>query len=606
MSRNVIAMLAAGIALVVAGIVGAKRGDDNRAQRETPGTFVIANVAVFDGQRLVGPASVTVRDGVIAAIGEPPPSGATMVEGEGRTLLPGLIDAHTHAFNDALTRALVFGVTTELDMFTDHRFAARMREEQRSPDGAATRADLLSAGTLVTAPGGHGTEYGVQIPTLASAADADAFVAARIAEGSDYIKIVYDDGASYGLHIPTIDRDTLRAAIGAAKRRDRMALVHIGSRKAAEEAIEAGASGLIHLFADREAGAGFAAAVARAGAFVTPTLSVIESTTGRASGASLGGDPRIAPLITAPERTALGASFPRRPGSTLNLEHALDTTRRLHELGVPILAGTDAPNPGTAHGASIHRELELLVRAGLSAEAALAAATSVPARVFGLTDRGRIASGLRADLLLVTGDPTRDITATRDIVAVWKAGVRAERLPASAAPGAPIAATTTGLVSDFESGEARAEFGAGWQISTDSRMGGKSVAAMEVVEGGAGGSGRALAVSGTLAAGALYPWAGAMFFPADNPMAPADLSRFKSIVFSARGDGGRYQLMVFADRLGNIPATHAFTAGSDWQEFAVPFASLSGLDGTDIKGILFSAGTRPGAFRLVIDDVRFR
>ena len=65
-----------------------------------------------------------------------------------------------------------------------------------------------------------------------------------------------------------------------------------------------------------------------------------------------------------------------------------ETVRRLKAAGVPILAGTDAINPGTAHGASIHRELELLVAAGLSPSEALAAATSVPAASFGLSGRG--------------------------------------------------------------------------------------------------------------------------------------------------------------------------------------------------------------------------
>jgi len=83
--------------------------------------------------------------------------------------------------------------------------------------------------------------------------------------------------------------------------------------------------------------------------------------------------------------------------------------------------------PGSWNGASLHGELALLVRAGLTPTEALAAATSVPARAFGLADRGRIAPGLRADLLLVRGDPTRDVTATRDIVGVWKAGVRIGR-----------------------------------------------------------------------------------------------------------------------------------------------------------------------------------
>jgi cytosine/adenosine deaminase-related metal-dependent hydrolase len=69
---------------------------------------------------------------------------------------------------------------------------------------------------------------------------------------------------------------------------------------------------------------------------------------------------------------------------------------RLAAAGVPVLAGTDTPNPGTVHGASLHRELELLVGAGLTPQLALQAATSVPARVFGLIDRGVIEPGRRA------------------------------------------------------------------------------------------------------------------------------------------------------------------------------------------------------------------
>jgi imidazolonepropionase-like amidohydrolase len=103
--------------------------------------------------------------------------------------------------------------------------------------------------------------------------------------------------------------------------------------------------------------------------------------------------------------------------------------RQLHAAGVPLLAGTDAPNPGTTHGASLHREL--LVNAGLTTTEALAAATSVPARIFGLRDRGRIAPGMRADLLLVEGNPVRDMTDTRNIVAVWKKGDIMRPLPRS-------------------------------------------------------------------------------------------------------------------------------------------------------------------------------
>src|SRR5262249_4997059 len=154
-------------------------------------------------------------------------------------------------------------------------------------------------------------------------------------------------------------------------------------------------------------------------------------------------------------------------------KYAEQTVRALKAAGVPILVGTDAPNPGTAHGASLHRELELLVRAGLSPVEALAAATSAPAAAFHLSDRGEIAEGKRSDLLLVEGDPTRDITATRAIVGVWKEGKRInrdkyreaiEQATANAAKAEPANATGGGprLISDFEDNQPTAKFGAGW------------------------------------------------------------------------------------------------------------------------------------------------
>jgi imidazolonepropionase-like amidohydrolase len=590
--------------MIGAGIVGSRAGDA-RPAAAGDGSFAIRNVRVFDGARTIPRTNVVVREGSIASIGESLPSGIETIDGEGQTLLPGLIDAHTHAFGDALARALVFGVTTELDMFTEHRLAGAMRREQREAGGALQRADLLSAGTLITAPGGHGTEYGLQIPTLTRPEEALAFVDARIAEGSDYLKIVYDDGATFGKQIPTVSRDVMGAAIRAARSRDKLAVVHISARRAADEAIAAGASGLIHLFADEPPDPAFGRRVKNAGAFVTPTLTVIASTTGVPGSGPLLDDANLTPFMTAAERAALAASFPKRPGSTSNLDHAFAAVRLLRDAGVPLLAGTDAPNPGTAHGASIHRELELLVQAGLSPEAALAASTSASARAFGLADRGRIAPGLRADLLLVSGDPTRDIKATRRIVSIWKRGTRLDRRTAPEGPSTPDAAASSGMISGFNDKEASAEFGVGWQISTDTRMGGKSEGTMKIVAPGAQGTPGALEATGELRGGAPFPWAGPMFFPGASPMAPVNLSRFREIAFWVRGDGAEYRLMVFATRLGNIPATYAFRAGTEWTEVVVPFKALSDLDGSDIRGVLFSAGS-PGPFRFAIDEVRFR
>ena len=179
------------------------------------------------------------------------------------------------------------------------------------------------------------------------------------------------------------------------------------------------------------------------------------------------------------------------------------------------------------------------------------------------------------------------------------------KAPAETATAA-AATTTTGLVSNFDSAEARAEFGSGWQISTDSLIGGTSSASMAVITSGAKGSRGALEVTGTIAGGVPVAWAGVMFSPGTAPMVPANLSRFKELVFWARGDGGEHQVMLFASRLGNIPASQPFKTGPDWQELVMPLSSFSGIDGSDLRAVLFTAGSKPGPFRFAIDEVRFR
>ena len=220
--------------------------------------------------------------------------------------------------------------------------------------------------------------------------------------------------------IDSEDQATVKALIDAAHLRHELAVVHASTLKAAREALEAGADGLVHIFTDQVPDQDFINLAARKKVFVIPTLTLVESMSGAASGSSLTGDPRLAPYLTAEEKESLRRSSPKR--GEVNLQNAMETVRRLSAAGVPILAGTDAPGPGTAHGASIHREMELLVAAGLTPVKALGAATWVPAKYFRLKGSGQIVQSHRADLVLVKGDPTQDITATRDILRVWKAG----------------------------------------------------------------------------------------------------------------------------------------------------------------------------------------
>lgn len=575
---------------------------------------VFRNARVFDGTRVIAGQDVLVRGGRIAAIGKgvKAPDGVEVIDATGKTLLPGLIDAHTHAFGDALQQALVFGVTTELDMFTSARMAQSWREEQAAGK-ASSRADIFSAGTLVTAPKGHGTEYGMDIPTITAPGEAQAFVDARIAEGSDWIKIVYDDGHTYGRPIPTVSVETMRAVIEAAHRRQKLAVVHVGALSAAREAIGAGADALIHLFVDKDPDPELGKFIASHGAFVIPTLVVLKSITGVGGGATLVDDARFDPYLNPAVRASLKQGFPRRAGQPpVSYAFAEATVRQLAAAKVPILAGSDAPNPGTAHGAALHRELELLVAAGLTPAQALTAATSAPAKAFRLADRGRIAKGLRADLVLVDGDPTRDITATRAIAGVWKGGVRLDReafaktvAEAKAAVGRSPKGLDAEVLSDFESGTAGAAFGTSWIASADDIAGGKSTGEMKVVEGGSAGSAKSLSITGTISDAVPYAWYGVMWSPTDVPMAPANLSSKKELRFQARGDGKTYRVMVFTQSGGRMPLIQTFVAGAEWSEVVIPWQKF-GTDGKDVSAIIVAGGPQPGAFAVQIDDVRLK
>src|SRR5690554_5170697 len=307
--------------------------------------------------------------------------------------------------------------------------------------------------------------------------------------------------------------------------------------------------------------------------------------------------------VTGVQTCALPISGPPR---TQPLDNALASVAALHAAGVDILAGTDAGNPGTAHGASMHGELALLVRAGLSPAAALAAATSMPARRFGLDDRGRIAPGLRADLLLVEGDPTADIEATRAIVGIWKNGHAVARPRMDQAPGSPVIAEGA-LVADFEDGGTGVRFGQGWQVTTDAMAGGGSVAVQAWAEGGPAGSRGALRITGEIRPGFAFPWAGTMFHPGAQPMQPVDASARSELVFQARGDGRSYQVMLFSGpSMQAMPSMQAFTAGPEWQEVRIPLAAFAGADPATLRAIAITAGQPEGAFELYIDQVELR
>lgn len=586
--------------------------DDGNKQStsSSDNSFVINNVRMFDGDSVHESASVLVRDGVIMAVGNitDVPDTLTMIDGSGKTLLPGLLDAHVHTFGTAREDALRFGVTTTIDLFSDPRQIETFRVQREAIDYQSV-ADTWSAGTLVTAAGGHGTQYGFPIPTLDSVADADAFIAARQAEGSDFIKLVVEDGSAYNFHSNTLDNARLEAAINAARARDLLTIVHVSTLESAKMALRAGADGLAHLFADAVADDEFIELAKQTGAFIVPTLAVIASISRNGAVDEWLARPGVSQFITSVQSDSLQAVFP--PGDADSIQNALESTRRLMGAGVVILAGSDAPNPGTAHGIGVYQELSWLVKAGMTPLQALTAATTNTVDRFGIQDRGRIAIGQRADLLLIDGDPLADIEQLLSIAQIWKDGYSVERKPTVAAVESESAVADVipvwqpvmaegGVFEDFEAASTALT---SWQVTTDAIIGGQSVAGIEQVMVN---NNQVLQVAGEIKPGTLFPWAGVTFFTRSEPMQPVNAGTVSGIQFSGRGTPGSYQFMVFSGAQVNaMPVITAFelTHADEWQTFTVDLQKMDGVQLNQLRAFAWTAGSSNTEFSFQLDDI---
>lgn len=390
-------------------------------------SFLIRHVRVFDGTRVLPDTNVVVDAGIVRDVDRQVPErwrNLPVVDGSGATLLPGLIDAHSHTRTIAqLQDALRFGVTTVLDMWSPEGDRALREAASRRTDVA----DFRSSGILATVPGGHGTEYGIPIPTVSTPDDAASFVAARVADGADYLKIVLNGVRAATSGTPTMDAATARALVEAAHARGLLVLAHIENLNDVRIAVTSGVDGLAHIWREGGDAPEIARLVVDHHVFVVPTLAVPDGFV-PGTGVALAADPRLHRFLSVEQIRHMDRSQQSPSAPVLrNIDPFIAAVRSLARSGAMLLAGTDPPNGTVVHGASLHRELELLVQSGLTPTQALTAATQSASELFHLNERGRIVPGRRADLLLVRGDPTRDITATRDIVHVWRSGVEFDR-----------------------------------------------------------------------------------------------------------------------------------------------------------------------------------
>ncbi|RKL38703.1 hypothetical protein BFJ70_g6338 [Fusarium oxysporum] len=367
----------------------------------------IKNVRVFHGEQLTAPTSVVIDGGVIVSDA----TGAQKIDGANGVLIPGLIDSHVHLEGERhLQRMADWGVTTALGMgewWPEKLHALRNREGL---------TDIRSACIPATTPGSlHSKLLPIPPETLVSGpGDASSFVRDRLAEGADYIKVIAD--------LPGPDQPTLDALVSAAHEQGKLVITHAATYIPFTMALEARSDVITHVPRDKALGDESVARMMTDKTVSVPTLTMMETICkplGWSAIVRLLFQPSLLWTVIKGRRWFIG---------TESYGHCKESVMRLYSAGVPVLVGTDSNEEEDSpfqirHGEALHHELELLVEAGMSTVDALRAATSLPAKSFGLSDRGVIEPGKRADLVLLRDDPIKDIRATRSIQRVWCGGI---------------------------------------------------------------------------------------------------------------------------------------------------------------------------------------
>ncbi len=437
------------------------------------GIILIRDVRVFTGDgKVIENGAVLIRDGKIDSVyeqGGAPDADkvrADVVEGAGKTLLPGLIDAHVHLtssggnfgsgddFDEAKAilhsaAALLYsGVTAARS--TGDGLDASIKTRAEIASGAKLGAQFFICGPMFTSEGGHGTEFTRYVPQSMRATIAAQLVrtpktpeeARKMVDqlkraGVDGIKAILEAGWGEGMLYDRLDLLLARAVGEEARAQNLPLAVHTGDARDVTDAIDIGASSIEHGSLRDEIPDSVLARMAQRGIYYDPTLDVAEAYSNYYGGRtdSLNGSlvqQTVSAKVLKETRDFLGSGKSADPGKAKLFAHGFDQGKanllRAWKAGVPLVLGTDAGNPSVFPGPSIHHELQLWVQAGIPAEVALQAATSNAAKLLRASNHiGSIRPGLDANLLLVDGNPLTDIAATERISLVIYEGERVGR-----------------------------------------------------------------------------------------------------------------------------------------------------------------------------------
>ena len=402
-------------------------------------TPAVAQDLFLTNARIVDPAvqeirsgNLLIEEGIIVGGPDRAPDGfgGQTIDLAGQWVIPGLNDLHTHAYGNmapgntfdspgtavVARRMLYAGVTGFLDLFGREDVLYELRAQQRA--GEADGADVFASLSCLTATEGHCTEYGIETRTMDSAEEARAVVADLAAKKPDVVKIIYSPSG----RMPSIDKATLAAAVATASENGIRTVIHVDTWDDVRDAVEAGASAVTHVPHPEPIPEDLAALMVEKGVYSIPTLAAfVDLLAFIFDEAVLANE--LATELTTSEIIAAYASDEMRNSDPAWRERTrgrraaiLANVKAMSDAGVTILTGTDSGNWNTVQGYSEHRELLLLVEAGLSEWDALAAATTGAGEFLGQSFG--VSPGDVANLVVLEASPVEDITNSQRIAMV--------------------------------------------------------------------------------------------------------------------------------------------------------------------------------------------
>lgn len=423
----------------------------------------------------------------------------------------------------------------------------------------------------------------------------------------DLIK-VFTDGWRYGraADMTSMDVGTLEAIVNEAHKNGLPVITHTVTLAHAKDLARAKVDIQGHAIQDAPVDDELIQLFKSSGIVYVPTMAIYEP-----RGMDLL-TPLLARVLEPIAREHLKLAPPRPDGTALTTprwEVLRRNVSRLHAAGVPIAVGTDAGGSigTTFHGWATLRELELLVDAGLSPLEAITAATSVSARALRVDkDRGSIAVGKLADLVLIKGSPQDRIADIENVERVWVDGVEAD-LPALAAliasPGkSPLAPVKVGTaqLDDFESTDGLSRIHTRWENGTDAGQYHSKMLFQRVDRDAAN---HALSLMATMSE-KDQPRAIVRLPLQPGNIVPVDASAFSGVQFQARGSGD-YLLRIprYGSQTVRTPQT-TFHGSAEWKTYRIPFSQLGIQDARDLLSIEFGAERKAGeSVWLELDNV---